>query len=280
VASIDDVGGVAKAHDPEEQRRRLRIVAMKRAIEARFDASDWTELGLLTGSSAVLDGHPRLYRSLSFNDDDYGSCILDVLPAVLGENFEYEQDVASFIDLEAWLKANDQRLHARLYGGSIAIKPEDLSALADPGAIEDHLRRIQLSVVSDPGQAIGAAKELIESTAKLVLHTLGEVVDEDADMPTLIRAAQSALALHPSAVAPTTKGVESTKKILGGLTAIAIGVTELRNAYGTGHGKAERVRGLRPRHAQLAVDAASTYCRTLLATLADPDAPWRSGRRI
>ena len=112
MAEIDDVLNGGPHHDPEEQRRRLVIVAMKRVIEARFDASDWTELGLLTGSSEVLDRHPRLYRSLSFGDDDYGACILEVLPNVLGNNFEYEQDVASFIDMEPWLREHDPRLHA------------------------------------------------------------------------------------------------------------------------------------------------------------------------
>jgi len=58
---------------------------------------------------------------------------------------------------------------------------------------------------------------------------------------------------------------------------IVMGLGELRNrGYGTGHGpKGERV-GLRPRHAQLAVNAAVTWCGVMLDTLADPDAPWRS----
>jgi hypothetical protein len=198
-----------------------------------------------------------------------------VLPDVLGPDFEYEQDVATFIGLEEWLERNEPELHARLYGGSVQIQAEDLSALADPGAIEDHLRRIQLSVVADPGHAIGVAKELIESTAKLVLEALGERYDDKADVPTLVKQTQRALALHPSTLAPTTKGVESVRRILAGLSSIAVGVAELRNLYGTGHGKTQRVAGLGSRHAQLAVDAASTYCRALLATLADPSAPWR-----
>jgi AbiJ N-terminal domain 5/Abortive infection C-terminus len=277
--NLDEILGNPKPANPEQQRRRLMIVAMKRAVEETFDASKWTELGLLTNSADVLSNHPRLYRSLSFGDDDYGACVLDVLPAVLGPNFEYEQDVATFVGLDEWLKENDPKLHARLFGGSVQLKPQDLSALADPGAIEDHLRRIQLSVVADPGHAIGVAKELIESTAKLVLDALGEPFDDKADVPTPVKQAQSALALHPSTLAPTTKGAESVRRILAGLSNIAVGVAELRNLYGTGHGKTQRVAGLGPRHAQLAVDAASTYCRALLATLADPSAPWRRRSR-
>lgn len=218
-------------------------------------------------------------RSLSFGDDDYGTCVIEVLPKVLGDNFENEAVVTEFVELEPWLKKHEPKLHADLYGGPVQLRSEDLSALTDPGAIEDHLSRIEGSVATDPGHAIGAAKELIESTAKVVLRQLGESFDDKADMPVLVKQAQSALGLHPSVLAPTLKGAESVKKILGALSNVAIGVAELRNLYGTGHGKAERVAGLGPRHAQLAVDAASTYCRALLAAFADPAAPWRSQAR-
>jgi hypothetical protein len=162
--------------------------------------------------------------------------------------------------------------------GHLTIEEPDLSALEDPSAIEAHLRRINAAVAADPELAIGAAKELVESTAKLVLKEVGVAFDHRADLPALVKLVQTALSLHPATVAPTATGAQATKKVLSGLTSIAIGVGELRNLYGTGHGPAASRSGLRPRHAQLAVDAAMVYCRTLLATLSDPDAPWRTRR--
>ncbi len=64
------------------------------------------------------------------------------------------------------------------------------------------------------------------------------------------------------------------KKILGSVTGIAVGVNELRNRAGTGHGPAATRTGLSTRHAHLAVNAALTWCQIVLDTLADPDAPW------
>ena len=56
---------------------------------------------------------------------------------------------------------------------------------------------------------------------------------------------------------------------------VALGVAELRNRdYGTGHGRAGAPIGLRPRHAHLAVNASITWCRLMLDTLGDPEAPW------
>lgn len=123
---------------------------------------------------------------------------------------------------------------------------------------------------------MGSAKELIESTAKAVLSERGVVVDEKANLPALVKDAQQALGLHPSSTTPGPDGNDAVKRILGGLSSVAIGVGELRNReYGTGHGVAGVRVGLRPRHAHLAVNAATTWCQLMLNTLADPEAPWR-----
>jgi Abortive infection C-terminus len=154
---------------------------------------------------------------------------------------------------------------------------EDLIAkLRDPAAIRENLTRLQRSQ-SDPPLAIGTAKELIESTAKTVLQERGFEVNDKDKLPVLVRRAEEALGLHPSNARPSPDGTDAVKRILGGLTSIAIGLGELRNrGYGTGHGpKGERV-GLRPRHARLAVNAAVTWCEVVLDTLDDPGAPWRS----
>ena len=77
---------------------------------------------------------------------------------------------------------------------------------------------------------IGSAKELIESTAKLVLDQHGMAYSKNDDVTALIHRAQEALGLSP-AKAPTTgpDGGTSIKRILGGASSVAIGVAELRN---------------------------------------------------
>ncbi|MBA2281314.1 MAG: abortive infection family protein [Acidimicrobiia bacterium] len=157
----------------------------------------------------------------------------------------------------------------RIRGGSAATLADiPLEQLSDPSSIYEHLERIAASTDSDPGVAISGARALIEATTKLVLAELGEAYDEKADVPALVKAAQKALALHPDSLAPTRPGVEITKRILSNLSQLAIGVAELRNQYGPDHGRTTAVVGLRPRHAHLAVGAATTYCRMLLETLA------------
>lgn len=157
---------------------------------------------------------------------------------------------------------------AILGGSATALSEIPLDELTDASSINEHLSRIAASTDEDPALAISGAKALIEATTKLVLVELGEDVDGKADVPALVRQAQKALALHPDTLAPTKPGVEITKRILSNLSQLAIGVAELRNQYGPDHGRTTAIVGLRPRHAHLAVGAASTYCRLLLETLA------------
>ena len=153
-----------------------------------------------------------------------------------------------------------------------------LSNLSDPAVILDHLDRISHAIErDDPAQAIGSAKELVESTAKVVLRERGEPFSNADDLPDLVRKAQITLEVHPTTSTSGPDGSTGVKKILGATIVITAGVAELRNrGYGTGHGSASLRTGLSARHARLAVNAAKLWCEFMLDTLADDLAPWRT----
>jgi Abortive infection C-terminus len=132
------------------------------------------------------------------------------------------------------------------------FSPGSLSNLKDASVIQTHLTRIQRALAIDPELAIGSAKELIESTVKLVLDQRRVAYDKNDDIVALIDRSQEAIGLSPAKV-PTTSpdGGGSIKRILGGASSVAIGVAELRNQYGTGHGSGRVRAGLRARHAHL-----------------------------
>jgi hypothetical protein len=156
------------------------------------------------------------------------------------------------------------------------LPAESLANLKEPAAILEQLERIRRAMDDDPPLAVGSAKEVVESTAKVVLTERGLPVDDRDDVPALVSKAQQALGLHPSSTAAGPDSTDAVKKILGGLMAVTIGLAELRNrGYGTGHGASGRRVGLRQRHAHLAVNAAMTWCQLMLDTLTDEGAPWR-----
>ncbi|MFH1066797.1 MAG: abortive infection family protein [bacterium] len=62
------------------------------------------------------------------------------------------------------------------------------------------------------------------------------------------------------------KGSETIKRLLNNLATIAHGLAEIRNLYGTGHGKGGKTPAIKPRHAKLAVGAAITLATFLFET--------------
>lgn len=60
-----------------------RLLLLKRTIHEKFSETNWRELGLLTQSSDIVEKHGRLLRSLYFGDDDYESCVIEVLEKIV-----------------------------------------------------------------------------------------------------------------------------------------------------------------------------------------------------
>ena len=74
------------------------------------------------------------------------------------------------------------------------------------------------------------------------------------------------MGIVPDEIPETAKGAKIIKKLLNNLATIAQNLGELRNLYGTGHGRDGKMRGLTPRHARLAVGSASTLVTFLYET--------------
>lgn len=136
----------------------------------------------------------------------------------------------------------------------------------DPGYIFQQITRMEAAVINDPALAIGTAKELVETCCKTILEARGVSFPKSADLPELAKLTAKELELTPDHIPNKGKAVETIKRLLSNLATITQGIAELRNHYGTGHGKAAGARGLGSRHAKLAVGAASTLAVFLTET--------------
>ena len=128
----------------------------------------------------------------------------------------------------------------------------------DSSYIDQQITRMHSAVESDPELAIGTAKEFVETVCKTILRERGVDCDKAEDFPKLVRSTLRLLGLAPSDVPNRAKAADTIRIMLSNLATIANALTELRNPYGTGHGKEAHTKGLRARHARLAVGAAST----------------------
>ena len=111
----------------------------------------------------------------------------------------------------------------------------------------------------NPTDAIGKAKELIESCCKTILDNKGVKWDKNWDVGKLSSEALSLLSLTPKSIPDTDPVSENIKAVLGNLRGISTKLAEIRNPYGSGHGKSATFSGLETRHAKLAVGCSITF---------------------
>lgn len=110
----------------------------------------------------------------------------------------------------------------------------------------------------NPTEAIGKAKELIESCCKTILDDKSVAWDKNWDVGQLTGETMKLLKLMPRDIPDTAPAATEMKAILGNLRTIATNLAALRNPYGSGHGKSATYRGLEERHAKLAVGSSIT----------------------
>lgn len=122
---------------------------------------------------------------------------------------------------------------------------------------------------SNPTEAIGKAKELIESCCKTILNSRKIAWDKNWDVGQLTGETLKILKLMPKDIPEDAPAAAEMKALLGNLRAIATNVAALRNHYGSGHGKSADYKGLSPRHAKLAVGSSITLVEFLWETHLD-----------
>jgi hypothetical protein len=203
------------------------------------DFSDWTDVErVLRVFAAIIDSLPE--------DDPVRARLLKHLRR---DGFEYE----------------DGRLGPQSGLGALA-QLKTTAAEFDAVQLHQQIERIERSLDSDPALAVGSAKELVETCCRTILTAHGEVSPGNQDVTKLVKATMKHLQLLPEGVPDAAKGAETIRRMLSNLATLVQGLAELRNLYGSGHGKDGRARGLQPRHARLASGAATTLAVFLFDT--------------
>lgn len=122
------------------------------------------------------------------------------------------------------------------------------------------------AIHKDTDVAIGTAKELLETVCKSILKQKGEKIDPDWSLSRLIKETSNRLDFRPRVADDPARAEQSIRQVLAGIATIVQGVTELRNAYGTGHGKEADFKGLEAKYAKLLVGVVSEIAIIFLAT--------------
>jgi hypothetical protein len=138
-----------------------------------------------------------------------------------------------------------------------------LTEKIDSAYIARQISRLSENVDKDPAAAIGASKEFLETLCKYIIKERGGITSPRADFGEINSAARNLLNLLPQNVDNEKLGSQSMKKVLGAVGSILSGITELRNLYGTGHGKDSQAVGLIATQAHLVVGLAASLGKFL-----------------
>lgn len=246
---------------PNANRSKV-ILALKRCIVDTFKDFNWRELAYLTESHELIADHPRLLRSLHFGDEDYDANAMEIIPKIINGDCERLRIVEDYVGLDEWLQSSDPVLHAQIYDAGEVFALNDVEEIAlqtDIFEFSKHVERIRNGIQNDPEQALGSAKELLESVLKAIVGLEGERTG--GDMHALLRSARRKLELDTDQKNPT--GRETIKRTLSSLVQIVVGVAKVRNLYGTGHGR-YKSKELEIAHVRLMVSAAAAVATFLI----------------
>jgi len=148
----------------------------------------------------------------------------------------------------------------------IVLNAEEISVQFDSSYIDSQVSVMMASVKHNPYVAIGKAKELLESCCRTILDDYDVKIEKNMGLPKLVKETTKVLKLAPENIDDSKKASGTIKKILNSLSTFTLGLAELRNSYGDGHGKSSTFKGLNERHANLAVGSSTTVIRFLWDT--------------
>jgi len=154
------------------------------------------------------------------------------------------------------------------HSGSVIITkinvPSELDE-ADRAAISDHAERLDAARErEDLSDVVGCAKELAESIARVVLDVRGQIESDRADFTSIITAAHRAIERQPGEGLAGSD--EAIRKMAQSAKGLVTELAQLRNAVGTGHGRA-KLPPVVEEQARVATDATIVWARWMLGRL-------------
>ena len=103
---------------------RKKVAVISEYIASSFSESDWISLGQITGKLKIITDHARLFRSLSFGDDDYIICVAEVLDNIFSDNNNLIEDVTEHFDINLWYQQKEPVKYQKIFVSTL-VKAAD-----------------------------------------------------------------------------------------------------------------------------------------------------------
>ncbi|MBL4795963.1 MAG: abortive infection family protein [Oleispira sp.] len=216
-------------------------ISISEALSSSMDESDWKKFAIRYGLTSHITDHPRFLRSLSWGDPDYDGHVLDLVEHLSDRNMPALLDLFERSAVQRALRKIDDELldiwnnKADPLVTALSHSLDEVNAVKDVVDLRQYIKRIEGSLPSDPHQAIGATKELLEATMRTILDKRGVENVHKYDFPKLTNTCFAELGLTQTNP-PTNKSDGHIRKISSNAKKMIETANELRNLAGTGHG--------------------------------------------
>jgi len=279
--SVDGVNWAGRLSEPEFLSRMWDLTAMPSTDRRYGDAAgdihqhrvnnyDWDDDWVFNDPRFNLHG---------CSDERFLEFLSQVVhPVVRPDADEVAALVSRFNDLlrpDGFKLAVERTMSGRpIYGSatvtvthqpSRALRLDARSLLEDDRSLRDHLDRVDRTISTDPPAAIAAAKELVETTCKVILDASQTAYTNADDLLGLYKKVAEALRLNATSVPDSARGSKFAQMTLRTLVTTVQSLAELRNELGLGHGRSAPSPALE-RHARLSFNACVTVVEFLLDT--------------
>lgn len=104
------------------QRKKISVIT-KYALQ-NFHEGDWYTIGQLTGNIRLITEHPRLLRSLSFDDEDYNYCAAEVISDIFDSEPESINDIIDHFDIDLWYQQKYPEKFQRVFANTQTVKAD------------------------------------------------------------------------------------------------------------------------------------------------------------
>jgi hypothetical protein len=252
--------------------REAWVETTLREIEADFDNAG-IEQGELPADKPISGERRTLvekyYATVDWSSNRDVRRVLDAFESLLSHLGPYRGEQAGKQLIKALNRDHFSYVDGKIISGIPVADVQEEALNVDMSQLRASVDRIRAAVEQDPSLAVGSAKELVEATCKAILTDAGEEIPENAKLPQLVTLVAKELDLLPADVSDSTEGAASIRRVVGSLATTVQGLAELRNLFGTGHGKAPGHPMLAIRHARLCAGAASTLSTFLMETASE-----------
>ncbi len=249
----------------------LVLRTIRDAFESQGFRADEEYLPSVSGQRRTLV--EQFYRNIDWSNIDHALRFLRVLNTALSFPWIDQKNKDDFLGVcrKAGLAVREGQVHLDAgLGVEWFMQGGRVSRLG----FEAYIQRMRDGLATDPESAVGAAKDLVEAVAKYVIRETTGQPPAKADAPRLVRDAVDALDLKQD----LPEGAKALQKILSGMNQVVQGISEVRNLYGTGHGRLpEEGARINVQHAKLAVGTSVVLATFLLDVLEERQKNVREG---